>query len=72
MFTDAFTSNLIVLSTGVISKTGAWARLNGGNTANTKRHRTAVRKKSLLKEDRHNILYSRRLSLAVTDAYCQK
>src|SRR5580692_1217875 len=51
MFTDAFTSNLIVLSTGVISKTGACARLNDGNIANAKRHRTAVRKNFLPTEE---------------------
>src|SRR6202040_369766 len=41
--TDASTSNLIELSVGVISKTGACARLSDGNTAENKKDRMARR-----------------------------
>src|SRR2546430_138367 len=37
--TDAFTSNLILLSTGVIAKTGACAWLADGSTVDATRHR---------------------------------
>jgi hypothetical protein len=41
--TDAFTKNLIVLSPGVISKTGIFcARLNDGSTEDAKRQKTAT------------------------------
>src|SRR5271167_1749962 len=41
--TDAFTANLIELSSVVILKTGTWARLNDGNIADARRQRTANR-----------------------------
>src|SRR5271167_2730446 len=41
--TDASTSNLIELSTGVISKTGACARLTEGSTADATRQRIVSR-----------------------------
>src|SRR6266699_529117 len=37
--TDAFTKNLIELSAGVITKTGTWARVTDGSTANAKTQR---------------------------------
>src|SRR6267142_1161122 len=43
MATDAFTSNCIVLSTGVIAKTGACVRPRDGSTADTTRPRVASR-----------------------------
>jgi hypothetical protein len=41
--TDAFTENLIELSSGVTTKTGTCARPTDGNTADAKRHRAANR-----------------------------
>src|SRR5580693_2788045 len=41
--TDAFTANLTELSSVVILKVGACARLNDGNTADARRQRTANR-----------------------------
>src|SRR5215469_2273117 len=41
--TDAFTANLIELSSVVILKTGTCARLTDGNTADAKRIRIATR-----------------------------
>src|SRR5580704_2582568 len=41
--TDAFTANLMELPSVVILKTGTWARLNDGNTADARRQRTANR-----------------------------
>src|SRR5215468_12758916 len=47
IFTDASTSNLILLSTGVISKTGTaaefCARIEDGNRIDTKSHKIAGR-----------------------------
>src|SRR5271169_1961399 len=43
MATDAFTANLTELSSVVNLKTGTWARLNDGNTADARRQRTANR-----------------------------
>src|ERR1700741_1719830 len=43
MATDASTSNLIVLSTGVISKTGTCARLGDGNRTDAKKQKRANR-----------------------------
>src|SRR5215831_1268517 len=40
--TEAFTKNLIVLTRGVTTKTGACARLTDGSTADAKRQRTAM------------------------------
>src|SRR5580692_8674235 len=42
--TDAFTANLMELSSVVILKTGTWARLDDGNIADARRQRTANRK----------------------------
>src|SRR5437879_8428789 len=46
MLIDAFTSNLIVLCSGVISNTGACPRVTDGSTANATRLRMANRMKS--------------------------
>src|ERR1700730_12613493 len=43
MATDAFTANLIELSSVVILKTGTCARLSDGNTADAKKKKTANR-----------------------------
>jgi len=43
MATEAFTKNLMLLSTGVIEKTGASARLREGSTADAKRQSTESR-----------------------------
>src|ERR1700676_5172367 len=46
--TDAFTEKSILLSSGVIWNTGAWARVNDGSMAETARQRTANLMGSLL------------------------
>ena len=43
MATEAFTKNFTVLSPGVITKTGASARLNEGSAAEAIKHNTASR-----------------------------
>src|SRR5271170_5124332 len=50
--TEAFTKNLMVLSPGVIAKTGACARVTDGSAADTNRQRTANRMGSLLEQNR--------------------
>src|SRR6266478_1630511 len=42
MGTEESTPNLTVLSTGVTSYTGTWARLAGGREQNTTSHRTVI------------------------------
>jgi hypothetical protein len=57
MATDAATSNLIELSTGVTSKTGAYARLADANTTHVKRQKMARLMASFLKHKlRHHLV----------------
>jgi hypothetical protein len=48
MATEAFTKNLTSLSSGVIVKTGAWARHTDGSMVDTNRHKTVNRIEFLL------------------------
>jgi|HubBroStandDraft_6_1064221.scaffolds.fasta_scaffold147636_1 hypothetical protein len=52
MATEALTKNLTSLSSGVIVKTGAWARLTDGSMAEIKRQRKANRMRFLPKRER--------------------
>jgi hypothetical protein len=63
---------LIVLSSGVMTKTGTCARLSGGSTTDAKRQRTANRMESLLEHEPPDGTTYSMLSLAVSDCYCQK
>ena len=73
MVVEDFTWNLIELSTGVISKTGACARLHGGSMANTKRQRTADREKSSPKMKNRTVgIEFANTIVRLIDCYCQK
>src|SRR5215469_7179004 len=56
MATDASTSNFIVLSAGVISKTGACARVADGNMASIKTRRIVNLIEASLEDKRHSNL----------------
>src|SRR5215469_1434485 len=58
MAVDASTSNFIVLSTGVISKTGTCARVADGNMASIKTRRIANLIEASLEDKQHGRLSS--------------
>lgn len=70
--TEALTENLIELSSGVIAKTGACARLTNGNTVEAKRHRTANRMEAFRDHVDPSFTPPKRLPPGVTASNCQK